>query len=45
MAQSGTLWPVSLPAFEDDSFCFAPIVVPDGGGAHVSAVAGAARKA
>ena len=30
-----------LPAVEDDSFCFAPIVVSDGGsGGHVPAVAG-----
>jgi len=30
-----------LPAVEDDSFCFAPVMVSDGGGgAHVPAVAG-----
>ena len=33
-----------LPAVEDDSFCFAPIVVSDGGGAEVPAVAGQPTK-
>lgn len=31
-----------LPAVEDDSLCFAPVVMSDGGGAHVSAVSGEA---
>ncbi|WP_425074650.1 IS66-like element accessory protein TnpA [Sagittula sp. S175] len=29
-----------LPAVEDDSFCFAPVMVSDNGGVHVPAVAG-----
>ena len=34
-----------LPAVEDDSFCFAPVVMSDGGGgAHVPTVAGQPTK-